>query len=33
MTPQKTEPELPVSVQESLAEMWVNSGLLWDQGT
>ena len=24
MTPQETEPDLPVSVQESLAEAWVN---------
>ena len=33
VTPHETEPDLLVSVQESLAEMWVNSGLLWDQGT
>ena len=26
MTPQKTDPDLPVSVQESLAEAWVNGG-------
>ena len=26
--PQEIEPNLPVSVQESLAEAWVNSGLL-----
>ena len=26
MTPQETEPDLPVSVWESLAEAWVNSG-------
>ena len=32
MTPQETEPDLPVSVQESLAEVWVNSGLLQGQG-
>ena len=32
VTPQKTEPDLPVSVQESLAETWVNSGLPWGQG-
>ena len=31
MTPQETEPDLPVSVQESLAEVWVNSGLLQTQ--
>ena len=30
--PQETEPDLPVSGQESLAEMWVNSGLPWGQG-
>ena len=29
MIPQETEPDLPVSVQESLAEVWVDSGLLW----
>ena len=27
VTPQETDPDLPVSVQESLAEVWVNSGL------
>ena len=32
MTPQDTEPDLPVSVQESLAETWVGSGLLQEQG-
>ena len=32
MTPQETESDLPVSVQESLAEVWVNSGLPWGQG-
>ena len=32
VTPQDTEPDLPVSVQESLAEVWVNSGLLQSQG-
>ena len=26
MTPQETDPDLPVSVQESPAEAWVNSG-------
>ena len=31
MTPQETEPDLPVS-GKSLAATWVNSGLLWDQG-
>ena len=25
VTPQETEPDLPVSVQESQAEVWVNS--------
>ena len=28
VTPQDTEPDLPVSVQESLAEVWVSSGLM-----
>ena len=32
MTPQKTDSDLPVSVQESLAEAWVGSGLLQGQG-
>ena len=32
VTPQQTEPDLPVSVQESLAEAWVDSSLLWGQG-
>ena len=27
---EETEPDLPVSVQESPAEVWVDSGLLWD---
>ena len=30
--PTKTEIDLPVSVQESLAEVWVDSGLLQGQG-
>ena len=30
--PQETEPDLPVSVQESPVEVWVNSGLLGGQG-
>ena len=30
--PQETEPDLPVSVQESPAEMWVSGGLQWGQG-
>ena len=29
---QESEPDLPVSVQESPAEVWVDSGLLWGQG-
>ena len=32
VTPQQTGPDLPVRVQESLAEAWVDSGLLWGQG-
>ena len=32
VTPQETDPDLPVSVQESPAEVWVESGLLQDQG-
>ena len=33
MTPQETDPDLPVSVQESRAEAWVGGGLLqgWGQ--
>ena len=27
----ETEPDLPVRVQESQAEAWVNSGLIWGQ--
>ena len=30
--PQETEPDLPVNVWESLAEVWVDSGLLQGQG-
>ena len=30
--PQETDPELPVSVQEPLAEAWVSGGLLQGQG-
>ena len=30
--PQETDPDLPVSVQESPAEAWVGSGLLQGQG-
>ena len=32
MTPQETDTDLPVSVQESLAEAWADSGLLQGQG-
>ena len=32
MTPQETDPDLPVSVQECPAEVWVSSGLLQVQG-
>ena len=32
MTPQETEPDLPVSVWESLAEAWVNSAVPQGQG-
>ena len=30
--PEETEPDLPVSVQESLAEVWVGGSLLLGQG-
>ena len=33
MTPEETDPDLPVSVQESPAEVWVGSGLLQGWGT
>ena len=33
VTPQETEADLPVSVQEALVEAWVNSGLLQSWGT
>ena len=33
MTPEETDPDLPVSVQESLAEVWVSGGLLKVGGT
>ena len=33
VSPQENEPDLPASVQESLAETWVNSGLLQGRGT
>ena len=32
MTPQEIEPDLPMSVQESLAEAWVGVGLLQSWG-
>ena len=32
MTPQETDPDFPVSIQESLVEAWVSSGLPWGQG-
>ena len=32
MTPQETDPDLPVSVQESLAETWVIGALLQGWG-
>ena len=32
VTPQETDPDLPVSVQESLAEGWVSGGLLQGWG-
>ena len=28
VTPQETDPDLPVSVQESLADAWIGGGLL-----
>ena len=33
MTPQETEPDLPGTVQESPAEVWVDGGLLQSRGT
>ena len=34
MIPQETDPDMPMSVQESLAEPWVDGGLLqgWEHG-
>ena len=34
VTPQETDPDLPVSVQESPVEVWVGGGLLqgWGHG-
>ena len=31
--PQETDPDLPMSVQESLVEVWVGGGLLQGGGT
>ena len=33
MTPQDTDPDLPVNVQESPVEAWISSGLLKVGGT
>ena len=33
VTPQETDPDLPVHVQESLADVWVGNGLLQGGGT
>ena len=33
VTPQDTDPDLPVNVQESLVEAWISSGLLKVGGT
>ena len=32
VTPEESEPNLPVIVQESLVEVWVDSGLTRNQG-
>ena len=32
VTPQETDPDLPVSVQESPAKAWVSGGLLQGRG-
>ena len=32
VTPEETDPDLPMSVWESLAELWVGSGLLQGWG-
>ena len=32
VTPQETDPDMPESVQESLAEVWVSGGLLQGRG-
>ena len=33
VTPQETNPDLSMSIQESLAKVWVGGGLLQGQGT
>ena len=33
MTPQEADPDLPMSVQESLVEVWVGGGLCRVEGT
>ena len=33
MTSQETDPDFPMSVQESLVEAWVSDGLMQGQGT
>ena len=32
VTPQKTDPDLPMSIQETLVEVWVGGGLLQGWG-
>ena len=32
VTPQETDPDLPVTIQKSLAEAWVGGGLVHGQG-
>ena len=32
VTPQETDPDIPMSVQESLVEAWLKDGLLQGQG-
>ena len=32
VTPQETDPDLPVTIQKSLAEAWVGGGLVQGQG-
>ena len=33
MTPQETDPDLPLTIQESLLEAWVGGGQLQGRGT